>query len=126
MSSTSTPLAGTNLSIVAGALSRSPELRDLPSGDQVLTLEVTVRPEGEPAESVPVAWHRPTSGALGWSSGEQVVVVGRVRRRFFRAGGTTQSRTELVAQAVVPARRRAAAQRAIEAALGDLTELLKA
>ncbi|MFZ6002684.1 MAG: single-stranded DNA-binding protein [Actinomycetota bacterium] len=125
MSRPSTPLSGTNLSIIAGALSRPPELRHLPSGDQVLTLEVTVRPEGEPAESVPVAWHRPTSSALDWASGEEIVVVGRVRRRFFRAGGATQSRTELVAQTVVPARRRAAAQRAIETALGDITELLE-
>lgn len=126
MSSPSTPLAGTNLSIIAGALSRPPELRHLPSGDQVLTLEVTVRPEGAAAESVPVAWHSPTSSALDWSSGEEVVVVGRVRRRFFRAGGATQSRTELVAQAVVPARRRAAVQRAVETALGDIAELMKA
>jgi hypothetical protein len=30
------------------------------------------------------------------------VVVGRVRRRFFRAGPGTQSRTEVVAENVVP------------------------
>jgi len=34
------------------------------------------------------------------------VVVGRVRRRFFRAGERTQSRTEVVADAVVPATQR--------------------
>ena len=31
-------------------------------------------------------------------------MVGRVRRRFFRAGGVTQSRTEVVADEVVPTR----------------------
>ena len=30
----------------------------------------------------------------------EVVVVGRVRRRFFRSGGATQSRTEVVAERV--------------------------
>ncbi len=34
----------------------------------------------------------------------EVVVVGRVRRRWFRSGGATQSRTEVVAEGVVPRR----------------------
>jgi single-strand DNA-binding protein len=33
---------------------------------------------------------------------QDVVVVGRVRRRFFRSGGVTQSRTEVVAEVVLP------------------------
>jgi hypothetical protein len=33
-------------------------------------------------------------------------VVGRVRRRFYRAGGATASRTELVAERVAPVRQR--------------------
>ena len=43
----------------------------------------------------------------GWSDAyvdENVVVVGRVRRRFFHAGGATQSRTEVVADKVLPVR----------------------
>jgi single-strand DNA-binding protein len=32
------------------------------------------------------------------------VVTGRVRRRFFRSGGATASRTEVVAERVIPAR----------------------
>ena len=39
------------------------------------------------------------------AAGAEVVVVGSVRRRFFRAGGATQSRTEVVAEQVVAARR---------------------
>ena len=34
----------------------------------------------------------------------EVVVVGRVRRRWFRSGGATQSRTEVLAVEVLPAR----------------------
>jgi single-strand DNA-binding protein len=52
-----------------------------------------------------------------WSTGEEVLVVGRVRRRFFRAGGATQSRTEVAATLAVPTRRAAAAAKALEAAV---------
>ena len=36
--------------------------------------------------------------------GAEVVVVGRVRRRFFRAGGATASRTEVVADRMISVR----------------------
>jgi single-strand DNA-binding protein len=49
-----------------------------------------------------------------------VVVTGRVRRRFFRAGGYTQSRTEVVADAVVPTRRRKRVDAVLEAVLEPL------
>lgn len=117
MSTTSAPRAGTNLAILVGTLSRSPELRVLPSGDELLTLELTVRPESGPAESVPVAWSHPPAAAAAWPQGHEVLVVGRVRRRFFRAAGLTQSRTEVVASKVVPTRRPAAARTALRAAL---------
>jgi len=120
MSSTTIPAAGTNLSILVGILSRDPDLRCLPSGDEVLSLEVTVRPDNGPAESVPVAWLGAPAAAAGWTAGEELLVVGRVRRRFFRAAGATQSRTEVVATCVVPTRRAAAAGKALRSALGTL------
>ena len=117
MPSTNLPVTGTNLSIVVGVLSRPPELRQLPSGDEVLALEVTVRPAEGPAESVPVAWADPPSTAAKWPAGEELLIVGRVRRRFFRAAGATQSRTEVVASCAVPTRRAAAARKALGSAL---------
>lgn len=117
MSSTTVPAAGTNLSILVGVLSRDPDLRTLPSGDQVLSLELTVRSTGAPAESVPVAWVGAPPSAAGWEAGVELLVVGRVRRRFFRAGGSTQSRTEVVATTAVPTRRAAAASKALRSAL---------
>jgi single-strand DNA-binding protein len=117
MSSTLVPAPGTNLSVVVGTLSRPAERRELPSGDHVVALEVTVRPEGLPAESVPVSWAGAPVAAGRWSTGEEVLVVGRVRRRFFRAGGATQSRTEVAATLAVPTRRAAAAAKALEAAV---------
>ena len=55
-----------------------------------------------------------------------MLVVGRVRRRFYRAGGSTQSRTEVVASAVVPLRRRAAVRRLLAEASVALEELASA
>jgi len=119
---TPAPEAGTNLSVLIGTLSRAPEPRTLPSGDELLALEVTVhRPDG-PAESVPVSWLAPPADALSWPSGAVVLVVGRVRRRFFRAGGSTQSRTEVVASTVVPVRRTAAVRRALAGAASVLEQ----
>jgi single-strand DNA-binding protein len=117
MSSTTIPAVGTNLSVLVGALSRDPEIRALPSGDEVLSLELTVRPTGGPAESVPLTWLAPPAHATRWSTGEELLVLGRVRRRFFRAGGATQSRTEVVVSAAVPTRRPAAAGKVLRAAL---------
>ena len=111
---------GTNLALLVGTLNRSPELRPLPDGGTVLTLDLTIRPVGEPAESVPVAWYEAPDDALGWPVGEELLVTGRTRRRFFRAGGLTQSRTEVVATAVVPRRKAAAARKAVAAALGEV------
>ena len=53
------------------------------------------------------------------------MVVGRVRRRFFRVGGATQSRTEVAADVVVPTRqaKRAGAALAQAAALIGGAEL---
>jgi single-strand DNA-binding protein len=96
--------AGVNLAVVFGQLSSDPKSRSLPSGDEIVTYEVTVRHADGPAESVPVvvvAGRTPKS----LRSGDEIVVTGRVRRRFFRAGGVTASRTEVVAERVVRPRR---------------------
>jgi single-strand DNA-binding protein len=49
-------------------------------------------------------WHGAPGKAGDYDAGDEIVVVGRVRRRFFRSGGATQSRTEVVVDALVPAR----------------------
>lgn len=116
--STSNP--GTNLCVLAGSLARPPELRTLPSGRLVAGLEVRVAaPEG-PAETVPVAVPDPPPAVASLAPGAEVVVLGRVRRRFFRAGGTTQSRTEVLAAQIVPSRHRARARRLVAAAVAEL------
>jgi single-strand DNA-binding protein len=89
-----------NLAVVCGNLSSEPTRRVLQSGSELVSLEVTVRREDEAAETVPVSWFDAPSWADDLAAGDGVVVTGRVRRRFFRSGGSTQSRTEVLAASV--------------------------
>jgi single-strand DNA-binding protein len=91
-----------NIVVIQGTLSSDPVERTLPSGETLTSLEVTTRSDGEVARSVPVVVARSTPSLSG---GDEVVVVGSVRRRFFRAAGATQSRTEVEARTVVRAGR---------------------
>src|SRR5438067_6056389 len=108
--------AMTNVAVLIGRLARPAEPRDLPSGDRLVQYEVTIPSETGRAESVPVVWYDAPASAGEYDVDEKVVVVGRVRRRFFQAGGTTQSRTEVVAESVVPARQAKRAAAAVEKA----------
>lgn len=111
-----------NVVVLRGRLARPAEDRLLPSGSRLIALEVTVARADGPAETVPVAWFDAPAVATGWDAGRQVLVVGRVRRRFFRAGGATQSRTEVVADTVVPVSQAKRVQALLAAAadrLGD-------
>jgi single-strand DNA-binding protein len=90
-----------NVVVLEGVLAKPAQDRQLPSGSRLLTLEVTVARTDGPAEPVPVAWFDAPAAAVALDQGTPVVVVGRVRRRFFRIGGATQSRTEVVAARVL-------------------------
>jgi len=70
-------------------------------------LSVRVRGAGAPTTSVPVAvWDPPTSVET-LEAGTEVVVIGRVVRRFFRTtAGGSGSRVEVQAELVAPARDR--------------------
>lgn len=111
-----------NVTMLQGRLTRAPEPRELPSGDRLIAYEVTVRHPDQRAESVPVVWHDPPASAGSLGAGDEVVVVGRVRRRFFRAGGAVQSRTEVVADTVLSARQVKRCRTAITRALARVTQ----
>jgi single-strand DNA-binding protein len=92
---------------LSGTVSGDPERRVLPSGDELCVVRVVVprvtvraRPDGGRGQSVDVldccAWEaRPRRAVGGWRPGDQVEVSGALRRRFYRAGGTTASRVEV-------------------------------
>ena len=112
-----------NIATLLGRLARPIEERLLPSGARLVSLEVTVAREGERAETVPVVWFDPPAAASTLDVDAEVLVVGRVRRRFFRAGGATQSRTEVVAERVVPVRQLKRVRAALADAVTRLEEL---
>ena len=84
-----------------GRVSGEPELRTLPSGDQIWTFRLVVareRPRGRQTVDALecVAWSARTRRSVaGWGDGDVVEVSGALRRRFYRAGGRTQSRVEV-------------------------------
>ncbi len=102
-----------NLVVVHGVLSRDPRTTALASGTTLVLLDVTVRPPGGATSTVPVAWFDPPASAARLTAGRAVVVVGRVERRFFRSAAGTASRTEVVADRVVPATARARVRAAL-------------
>lgn len=113
----------TNIVVVCGRLSRPAEVRVLPSGERQVELQVSVAGPQAKAESVPVVWPSAPAAAEAFDVDEAVTVVGRVRRRFFRTGGTTQSRTEVVAEQVVPSRQTKRARVAVDRAARRLAEV---
>ena len=120
------PPALSNLAILRGAIPHEPLQRELPTGGLVVQFDVTTRVESDTKVvnvPVPIAWHDPSPAQLEvLVTGAEVVVVGTVRRRFFRVGGATQSRTEVVADAVIPARRHKRVDAALRRAAGRLLD----
>jgi hypothetical protein len=113
-----------NVTVLMGPCSGPPELRELTSGTRLASLAVRVPASGDRATSVPVSVWEPPAWIETLAAGDEVVVVGRVLRRFFQvAGGGTGSRVEVESEAIARAtdgRRRAALRRRAETALASL------
>ena len=111
-----------NLVVLTGTVTAAPTRRALPSGVEVVNFDVATHVEGGTA-SVPIAWYDPSDAALSsFGAGEEIVVIGSVRRRFFRVGGQTQSRTEVVVSTLVPTRRTKTTRSALAAAAAEITQ----
>jgi single-strand DNA-binding protein len=100
---------------LVGRVSAAPEHRDLPSGDQLVTLRVVVaRPprKGVTKRTVDVidvaCWTKQTRRtASGLKADDGVRVEGALRRRFFAAVGGRSSRYEVEASRLVRVSRQA-------------------
>lgn len=110
-----------NIALLQGVIRRPPTTRDLASGRRVVSYDVAVPSEAGPVETVPVSWFDPPPSATRLGEGHEVVVVGRVRRHFYRADGRTRSRTDVVADTVVRRTARARSRRVLEAAVDAVT-----
>ena len=116
----STPV---NLAIVCGPCSAPPELRVLESGTRVASLSVRV-PAGEQATSVPVTVWDPPAWIEALDAGDEVIVVGQVRRRFYSRPGGVGSRVDLEAVTIARARDRRRVDAALRRASRELDALV--
>ena len=85
-----------NLAVLHGPLSADPEIRTLPSGSQVANLAVRT-PAADRSTSVPVTVWDPPAWVSEIAEGDDVIVLGAVRRRFYRNGNGTGSRVDVEA-----------------------------
>ena len=115
-----------NLGVLCGPCSTAPEVRVLESGTRLATLAVRC-PAGPTAEeratSVPVTVWDPPAWIDTLEAGEAVVVVGRLRRRFYQRPGGVGSRVDVEAEYVGRARDRRRVDAALRRALGALEAL---
>jgi single-strand DNA-binding protein len=115
-------LESLNLAVVRGTCSSPADVRSLPSGQTLAQVQCTTQVDGK-GVSVPVAVLDPPAWVETLDAGDEILVVGSVHRRFFRAGGATASRVEIVATTIArrrDRRRAATARRKIDALLAVL------
>ena len=114
-------VSGVNCVVLRGTVSSTPEVRELSSGKVITSFNLSTT-TGFGTWSVPVS----VEGTVvdGVVEGVDVVVVGGVRRRFFRTGGSVQSRTEVSASRVVASRKRATARRVVDTMFDDVLAVL--
>jgi single-strand DNA-binding protein len=90
-----------NVVVLAGTVAADPVERELPSGDQITELKLSVPEAGKRLLPLPVAaWHK-TAGLKrslkGIAKGDDVLVQGQLARRFYRNGGGARSVMEVIA-----------------------------
>lgn len=101
-------VAETNRVEITGRVSGEPAARQMPSGDELVTLRVVVsRGEGQPVDTIDCAcWSAGARrAALRQVDGARVRVEGSLRRRFFRTPTGAASRYEVEVSRLVRDRR---------------------
>jgi single-strand DNA-binding protein len=116
-----------NISVLRGPLSASPEIRRLESGRRLASFSVRTAGSNGRRTSVPVTVWDPPAWVETLATDDQVIVLGRMRRRFFRtAAGTPGAKTEVEAETVARARDRkrlTTISRKIDTALAGLEDI---
>ena len=93
-------LVSVNVSVLCGACSGPPEIRVLESGSRLATLALRCPSGDDRATSVPVTVWDPPAWLETVAAGDRLVVVGRLRRRFFQRPGGVGSRVDVEAELV--------------------------
>jgi single-strand DNA-binding protein len=92
-----------NVVVLAGRVAADPVERQMPSGDAVTEIRLSVPEAGKRLLPLPVAvWHKTvgTGAAKGIVKGDEVLVTGQLARRFYRSGAGARSLTEVVATGI--------------------------
>lgn len=92
-----------NVVVLAGRIAADPVHRQMPSGDEVTELRISVPETGRRLLPLPVAvWHTAVPAAVlaGIGKGDEVLVHGQLTRRFYRSGAGARSLTEVVATGI--------------------------
>ena len=92
----------TNLAVVRGHLVAQPTVRVIDRHQRATTFDLATLVHGRRVV-VPVVALNIDLPVI--KTGDEVVAIGHVRRRFFRSGARTQSVTEVCADSIVPASR---------------------
>src|SRR3954465_1891785 len=93
-----------NVVVLAGTVAADPTEKELPSGDKVTEIKLSVPETGKRSLPLPVsAWHgKPiTKRSLGGiGKGDEVLVRGTLFRRFYRNGPGARTVMEVVATGI--------------------------
>jgi len=93
-----------NVVVLAGTVAVDPTEKELPSGDRVTEIKLSVPEAGKRSLPLPVsAWHgkpitKRSLGAIG--KGDEVLVHGQLVRRFYRNGAGARTVMEVVATGI--------------------------
>jgi Single-strand binding protein family len=113
-----------NLAVLQGECSGPPEVRELESGTHIASVAIRVVGDDGRRTSVPVTVWEPRSWVEDLCEGDAVVVVGTVRRRFYRTtNGATGARVDVNATFVARAGRKLDVERALRHATDALEPL---
>jgi single-strand DNA-binding protein len=92
-----------NVVVLAGTVAADPVERQMPSGDAVTEIRLSVPETGKRLLPLPVAvWHKTVGkrAAKDIAKGDDVLVMGQLARRFYRSGAGARSLTEVVATGI--------------------------
>ncbi len=110
-----------NIAVVRGMVLRDPTERTLATGQRVVSIDLNVSYDDRPNENLEVVWVDPPKNRVVPRQGNEIVAVGRVRRRFLKTAGGTVSRQEVVAETVLTARQTSRINRALAEVAATVT-----
>jgi single-strand DNA-binding protein len=92
-----------NVVVLAGTIAAEPVERQLPSGDEVTEIRLSVPEAGKRLLPLPVTvWHKAVGkrALKDLAKGDEVLVHGTLARRFYRSGAGARSLTEVIASGI--------------------------